>query len=243
LHPQPANYAGKYFEDGGQLYLVYAKRVSAALPNNGIVAQRMLSPVQPAASGPVTLLAPSVVNGGYNSEYFVEFHPKPGSFKLTETGNVTRVGNKYVMAYSTGAYNRPDYKIGIAWSDTFLPRSDQTYTKVLKVDTAGAWGVAGHDEVEYLLQSQVRAWPHYVRDQVIAPGVPSILQDNAGSWELFFAGYAPGDAPVSARTGNFDATHRRPYFIPINIDIPPGASVSSTSPFALENWLTPRYAS
>ena len=234
----PANYGGHYFADGGQLYLVYVGRVSSSLDNNGILAQAMLSPTQPASSPPVTLIAPSTVNGGYNSEYF-GLNDAPGSFKLNETGNVTKINGKYLVAYSTGAYDLPNYKIGIAWSDTFLPAAGQTYTKVLKVDRAGLWGVPSHDEVEYLLQSYVSGWPHYIQSQVLAPGVPSIEQCNDGSWKLFFAGYDPGDAPTLSGTSNYDATHRRPYYIPVKVNIPAGASVASTSPHAIESWLTP----
>lgn len=234
-----ANYAGKYYNDNGQLYLVYVRHVTKPSAENVLVAQAMESTTVLAPSEPVVLISASRTNGGYNSEYYV--WPDPGSytFKLLETGNITKIAGKYALAYSTGGYNRPDYKIGVAWSDTFLPASGQTYKRALMQDTAGIWGNVGHDEVVYLLQSMEPNWPNYVGTQVIAPGVPSILQGNAGSWFLFFAGYAPDDNPTLTSTGLFDGSHRRPYYVPLNVNVPASATVEATSPYDLDSWLTP----
>ena len=108
------------------------------------------------------------------------------------------------MVYSVGAYNRQTYKIGVAYSDTFLPSSDngnengkQQYRKVLKNNPDNLWG-SGKDnkEVFYLLQAEEshEGW-HYVANQVLAPGVPTAAQIGAdnGGWVLLFAGYEPGD--------------------------------------------------
>ena len=171
--PTDANYDGKYFEDGEKLYLIYSKRLSkpGEPAHDGIVAQLLQSPAVAAATEPVTLLAPDTVNNGFNSEYFFVDRPK-SSFKLIETGNITKIGDKYVMAYSTGDYEETDYKAALAYSDTLLPANGGSYKRILAVDTAGIWGQPGHDEVVYLLQAEKSAWPNYVHSQVLAPGVP-----------------------------------------------------------------------
>ena len=235
--PAKANYDGKYFVDGGTVYLVYSKNLSGApATHDGIVAQQMLSFTQPAASQPTTLLQPDDVNGGFNSEYFFTNHAN-NAFKLVETGNITEINGKYAMAYSTGAYNETDYKTGVAWSDTFLPEPGASYKRALKLDAAGVWGQPDHYEVQYLLQAQIKSWPNYVAGQVQAPGVPSIMQDGTGAYRLFFAGYAPTVKPQAG--GTFDGNYRQPYFIHLNVSIPAGATVTGTSNEELANWLTP----
>lgn len=234
-HPEKANYDGKYFEDGGKLYLIYSKMLTASPVEDGIVAQEMASPSRPAKSGPALLLGPQNADGGYNSEYFFGLH-QPKKFKLIETGNITRIDGKYVMAYSTGAFNERDYKSGLAWSDTLIPPHGSSYRRILRKDTAGVWGKPGGTEVDYLLQSQEKAWPHYAADRVVAPGVPSVV-DNGGKWNLYFAGYLPTDAPVLP-DGHFDASHRRPYVMPLKVDIPGSASVRKSSDAELARWVT-----
>lgn len=236
----PGNYGAKYFEDGGKLYLVYVARVSTQPSENGVVAQLMESPTQLASSAPVVLLKPTDSDGGYNSEY-AQIQHSTDTFKLTETGNITVVDGKYVMGYSVGYYDEPDYKAGLAFSDTFLPPSGSYYKKMLKLDTAGVWGQAGHPEVQYILQSQQSEWPNYVASQVLAPGVPSVEQDENGNWHLFFAGYAPSDAPPSPTkgAGHYDGTHRRPFYIDLEVNIPAGATVAGTSNYDLVNWIQP----
>lgn len=208
--PAKANYDGKYFEDGGNLYLVYsdALELSPAL-HDGVVAQLMQSATQLANVPPVTLIEPDDTsdNGGFNSEYF--FFDMSAPFKLVETGNVTRINGKYAIAYSTGDFQEPDYKTGVAWSDTFLPVSGSTYQKILMEDTSGVWGQPDHLEVLYLLQAQLSSWPNDVASQVLAPGVPSIVQDStSGAWYLFFAAYDPTDAPLINAT-DYDPSHRQ----------------------------------
>jgi hypothetical protein len=229
------NYDGKYFEDSGTLYLVY----SMNLPDqsNGIAAQAMQSATQAASSAPVPLLGPETANGGYNSELFYGLN-QPKTYKQIETGNVSKVQGKYVIAYSAGGYDQSDYKAGVAWSDTFLPSSGAYYKRAQKIDTAGAWGQPNHAEVQYLLQSQVAQWPNYVAGQVLAPGVPSIVSDTAGHTVLYFAGYAPSDAPVTS-AGNYIGSYRRPFYVGLQVRIPSGATVAATAPQDLAAWLTP----
>ncbi|MBC7450765.1 MAG: hypothetical protein H7259_04690 [Cytophagales bacterium] len=231
-----ANYNGKYFEDGGNLYLLYSKELQANPLRDGIVAQLMLSAVQAASSDPVTLIDPENANVGFNSEYFFGLNP-PSPFKLVETGNVTKIDGKYVLAYSTGAYYSPGYKIGLAWSDAFLPLQGKTYKKIHKVDSTGIWGQPGQPEVLYFLQAQKSEWPNYVGLQVLAPGVPSVVKDQSGEYYLYFAAYDPSDAPLMAGTTRFDPSHRRPYFINLKIAIPANASVESASDEDLASWI------
>ncbi len=113
--PARANYDGKYFADSGNLYLLYSKRLSNQPARDGIVAQLMRSAAQPASATATVLIKPDDADGGYNSEYFDSLNPED-QFKLIETGNVTIVDGKYALAYSTGAYNQPNYKTGVAWS-------------------------------------------------------------------------------------------------------------------------------
>ena len=138
VHPAEANYDGKYFEDGGNLYLIYSMSLFNGY-EDGIVAQLMQSPVRLAAEAPTVLINPDGVNGGFNSENYFGLDPDD-TFKLLETGNVTKIQGKYVLAYSTGCYLETDYKAGVAWSDTFLPAPGTFYKKMFKLDTTGVWG-------------------------------------------------------------------------------------------------------
>ncbi|WP_158710344.1 hypothetical protein [Streptomyces sp. NRRL F-5126] len=234
--PDKANYDGKYFEDGSKLYLIYSKRLSNAPAQDGIVAQPMASPGKPAGSAPSVLLAPENTGGGYNSELFFGMG-QPKKFKLIETGNITKVDGKYVMAYSTGAFNEDDYKSGLAWSDSLIPSNGASYRRLLIKDDKQVWaGKPGGYEVEYLLQSQVKDWPNYVGDRVLAPGVPSVVRAD-GKWYLFFAGYLPSDAPkVPGR--KFDASHRRPFVMPLAVHVPKSTSVRAASNDDLAHWIT-----
>jgi hypothetical protein len=237
-----ANYDGKYFEDDGKLYLIYSKRlISQPVAHDGIVAQEMSSPAILAQADPVVLLAPGNEDGGFNSEYF-HTHPAQGdSFKLIETGNLTKIAGKYVMAYSAGDYQQLDYKTGVAFSDRLLPRPGESYRRILQVDSAGVWGVPSHSEVLYLLQSQKAAWPNYVAGQVIAPGVPSIVEEG-GRYLLYFDGFLPTDAPPAPHTPNnpfnLDPKHRRPFFVPLKVRVPMEQSVSNATDEELKDWVT-----
>jgi hypothetical protein len=237
-----ANYDGKYFEDDGRLYLIYSKREMGTV-HDGIVAQAMKSPRKPAPTDPVWLLAPNTVGGGFNSEYFHINWADGGpnsDFKLIETGNITKIAGKYVMAYSTGDYQQLDYKTGLAYSDTLLPKTGEMYRRILLTDTNGVWGDAGHMEVRYLLQSDKQAWPNYVAKQVFAPGVPSIVQEPSGKFFLYFDGFLPSDAPKSksAPLTSYDATYRRPFYVPLSVRVPYNGSVEAAKDEDLAFWIT-----
>jgi len=227
------NYDGKYYEDEGQLYLLYVKNfVPPRKLRNGIVIQRMLSPRRPAPEGPVTLLTTGDRFGPLNSEWY-DHTPA----KLVEAPYISKIGGKYALIYSTGAYEFADYKVGVAWSDTLLPARNGRYRKVLQTDVAGVWGQAGRPEVHYLLQSQQPAWPNYTPGRVFGPGVASALQAPDGAWDLFFAGYDYADRPIAANPA--DAHHRRPYFVQLKAAVPAGKSVSAATDAELAGWLEP----
>jgi hypothetical protein len=232
------NYDGKYFEDSGTLYLLYSATLVHGVAT-GIVAQPMLSAsVVDHNAAPVALLGPETLNGGYNSEIFNANSTTNPGLKLIETGNVAKIQGKYVMTYSDGSYNLPDYKSGIAWSDSFLPTSGTYYTRVQKIDTAGVWGQLNHAEVQYLLQAQMPQWPNYVADQVLAPGVPAIVSDASGNYYLTFAGYDPSDAPTDS-SNDYLGAKRRPYYIKLQVQIPTNTTVGATSPLSLTSWIQP----
>lgn len=239
---EKANYDGKYFEDGKKLYLIYSKRNEGTV-HDGIVAQEMKSATEKTGGSPVWLLAPSTADGGFNSEYFHINWAAGGAnadFKLIETGNITKIAGKYVMAYSTGDYQQLNYKTGIAYSDTLLPREGEMYRRILQKDTAGVWGQAGHSEIRYLLQSQQSAWPNYVAAQVFSPGVPSIVQEPSGKYFLYFDGFLPSDAPKSknAPRTSFDPKHRRPFYVPLNVNVPTDGIVEAATEEELAGWIT-----
>jgi hypothetical protein len=230
-----ANYNGKYFVDHGKLFLLYQKLVSTSPNRFGIVAQRMRTPRRPAKSDPVTLLTPETEGGGYNSEHYVGEGSK-NTLKLVETANITRINGKYAMVYSVGGFSHPTYKIGIAWSDTFLPKKSQEYRRQLTVDTTGVWRVPGHEEVTYLMQSEKADWPNYARAAVQAPGVGSIVKAGS-SWSLFFAGYRPGEKPQGTKE-IFLAKHRTTFYAPLKVAVPQGQAVAETSDAELAAWIT-----
>jgi hypothetical protein len=228
------NYDGKYFEERGQLYLLYVKNfVPKPALRNGIVIQPMLSPTQLAPEPPITLLTPGDRYGELESEWY-DHTPA----KLVEAPYIVRIANKYALIYSTGAYQQVDYKAGVAWSDTLLPPEGARYRKVLKYDTQGVWGQPDRFEVRYLLQSQKPRWPNFTGAQVISPGVASAVQGPGGAWRLFFAGFDPDDRPLVS-PGVAEADHRRPYFVQLRAAVPPGRAVAEASDAELATWLQP----
>ncbi|KAF2095147.1 hypothetical protein NA57DRAFT_44952 [Rhizodiscina lignyota] len=229
-----ANYDGKYFRTpAGQLYLVYQKQHSKHPKRDGVVAWPMDNPTtKTPGSKPHFLLLPGE---GLNSENYID----SDHFKLIETGNIRAIKNKFLMAYSVGAYDHSSYKLGIAYSDTFLPADGQHYRKVMKDNPHHLWKSQGPQEVYYLLQADEKqdGW-HYVGDQVLAPGVPTVAQigPNDG-WVATFAGYHPGDTGSS--TKKFAANHRRPYFVDLDVNVPANPSVKEASDAELQSWITP----
>jgi hypothetical protein len=232
----PNNYNGKYFEDDdGSLYLIYNKKVGEG--QDAVVAQLMASPTAMTRRMPVTLLGPEMANGGYNSELAYGLNDSR-TVRLIETGNVTKINGKYVMTYSVGTFNRPDYKAGIAYSDTFLPSSGHGYRRVEMPDVANIWGQPNHPEVVYLVQSQKPRWPNYVGKQVYAPGVPAIVSDGHEHYYLTFAGYDASEAPTDEK-GLYKGQFRRPYYVRLDVRIPQGASADKVSPMELAHWVEP----
>lgn len=236
-HKTPADYDGKYVSDGEQLYLVYERELSSKPNVFGLVAQPMDSYSKPSSAPPVTLLEPETVDGGLASENYFD-QSQSGGFRLVEVGNIIKVDGKFLMLYSVGSFERPVYKIGVAWSDTLLPTNGSTYRKVRMRDTTGVWGRKGANEVDYLLQSQRKDWPNYAGASVQAPGVGSLVERD-GNWYLFFAGYDPKEKQTG-HNDTFEASHRQPYYVPVNLNIPSGTSVRKATDTELRSWITPR---
>jgi hypothetical protein len=230
---EDGNYDCKYFEDNGQLYLVYVKNLQENPLRNGIVIQPMLLPTKLAPVAPILLLQPNERANGFRSEQYANT-----TAKLVEVANLKVVNGKYALAYSTGAYRTAGYKAGVAWSDTLLPLPGHTYRKVLQEDTRGVWGQPGQREVHYLLQSQHADWPNYCGDQVVGPGVPSLNQGRGGAWYLFFGGFDPKDKPPIGG-GAFKGNYRRPYYLRIRVAVPASARVDGASEAELASWITP----
>lgn len=231
-----ANYDGKYFRTpNDQLYLIYQKsheEKSKDKKVDGVVALSLFDPrtITPGAS-PHWLLLP---DPDLNSENYILSNN--GKFKLIETGNIRAINNTFIMAYSVGAFFNTSYKIGIAYSDTFLG----PYRKVYKKNPGEVWGTpASRKEVWYLLQGdqEVEGW-RYVGDEVLAPGVPTVAKIGEDGWVLLFAGFDADDAPVDEK-GNLVAHYRRPYYVDLNVNVPRGTKVSEVSDEELGRWITP----
>ncbi len=232
--PVEGNYDAKYLEDEGKLYLLYVVNTAPAPAlRNTIVIQAMQSPTQPAASAPVTLLAPGDRHGPLQSELYSQTQAK-----LVEAPYISRIGGKYALTYSTGAYLTPGYKAAVAWSDSLLPAAGSHYRKVLQPDPLAIWGNTGRLEVRYLVQSQKPRWPNFTGTQVIGPGVAAAVQGPEGTWWMFFNGFAPGDMPADP-SGRIDADHRRPFALRLHATVPADRSVAQATDAELAEWLQP----
>lgn len=236
-----ANYDGKYFQTPeGKLYLIYQKQIQEPpMKRDGVFAWPMNDPTTNATVNATLLLAP---DEGLNSE---NYHSHSNdSFKLIETGNIRAVNGKFLMAYSVGAYNRPTYKLAIAYSDTFLPDHGQQYRKVMRENPDELWGSKKEKEVYYLLQADQKhkKW-HYVAAQVLSPGVPTVAKigsKSGNSWVLTFAGYKPKDNGGNG-TDTYDASRRRPFFIDLDVNVPSNVSVKEASDEDLQGWISPSH--
>ncbi len=228
------NYDGKFYQEGGQLYLLYVKNfVPEPALRNGIVIQEMISPTQVAPSAPVTLLQTGLTSDTLTSENYANTPAK-----LVEAPFIARIEGKYALFYATGAYREADYKVGVAWSDTLLPAAGGRYRKVVQADPTNIWG-SGANEVRYLLQSHRSAWPNYTANTVFSPGVPSVAQSPSSAWTLFFAAYQPDDRAFLF-PGVADPSHRRPYYVGLDVAIPAGQSVATATDAQLATWVQAR---
>ena len=224
------NYDCKYFEDKGQLYLLYVKNLQPDPLVNGIVIQPMQSPTMLAPVGPVLLLSPDQQNGGFSSEQFAST-----TSKLVEAENIQVINGKYAMAYSTGSFLTAGYKAGVAWSDTLFPAPGHEYRKVLEADDQDVWHDPSRVDVHYLMQSQQADWPNYTGGQVIGPGVSSFVRGPGGGWYMYLNAYDPGDMPTTPSEGD----HRRPYFVHLQVDVPLYEPVAAASDADLAQWIVP----
>ncbi|KAH8746766.1 hypothetical protein F5883DRAFT_653867 [Diaporthe sp. PMI_573] len=130
------------FTPEGKLYLVYQKQISKPPKRDGVFAWPLKDPITLATDNATLLLGP---DEGLNSENY--HNHSDNTFKLIETGNIRAINGKFLMAYSVGAYNRPTYKLAVAYSDTFLPKNGQQYRKVMKENPDELWGSKSQKEV------------------------------------------------------------------------------------------------
>lgn len=206
-----------YRLDDGSLYLVY----NTAAPGKsrvGIYAARMKDPATlDSAAAPVPLLLPE----GYASE------SRHGTaFQICEGSTIRRLDGKWVLVYSVGAFDLANYKIGLAYSDTFLPPKGKTYQKVLIDDPQNVWGNAGkRQEICYLLQSQKPDWRNCCGKWLHGPGIGTIVEEDGRYW-LIHHGYVP--VPRATR---YDPSHRMVFKLPLNVAIDPARP--------MHEWITP----
>jgi len=177
-------YDAKILRDmDGALSLMFVATVGR---DNHIVAQRLKNPgeIDPAAQRHV-LLKPE----GYRSED----RDDAGDMQLVEGGSIFRYKDKYLLLYSVGNFQKNNYKLGMAVSETLIPPPGREYRKSKRPDPTHVWGASAHnDEVYYLLQSEKAAWPNDSRAFVVGPGLGSLVSDGKDLW-LFFHGYKPDD--------------------------------------------------
>ena len=207
-----------YRLDDGSLVLVYngASRPKTDVSVFGI---RLRTPgeIDPGAT-PIPLLVPDDVVSEYrNPGYHV---------RICEGTTICRVGGMYVLVYSVGDFAASNYKVGVAYSDTFLPGPEQTYRKVRLADTANVWrGGAGEMEVCYLLQSQTPAWANYCGAWIRGPGIGTIVQEGGRHW-LVCHGY-----PAEPGRNRYEPEQRMVYRLPLRVRIGPDRP--------MHEWITP----
>ncbi|NQT51840.1 hypothetical protein HQ576_07315, partial [bacterium] len=201
----------------GSLYLVYNTRAPGS-PNVGIYAARMKDPATLDTGAPAV---PLLVPEGYASE------SRHGTaLRICEGNTIRRLGGKWVLVYSVGAFDLINYKIGLAYSDSFLPPKGKTYQKVLIDDLNGTWGKVGkRQEVCYLLQSHKPAWPNYCGEWLHGPGIGSIVEEDGRHW-LVHHGYIP--VPRATR---YDPRRRLVFKLPLRVAIDPARP--------MHEWITP----
>lgn len=183
----PSRQDWKYYEskilvdENKTIYLMYVANTGK---DNFIFAQKMKSWSEiDKSSSPRILLKPE----GYRSE---DRNDARG-MQLVEGGSIFKWKGKYILLYSVGDFLLNNYKLGMAFSDSLIPPRGKTYRKVKLPDPKRIWGASAHkDEIVYLLQSQKPQWPNYCGNQVVGPGLGSIVMIDKKPW-LFFHGYEP----------------------------------------------------
>lgn len=236
---QKAGYNPRYYYDNptGRLFLIYIRGIRNTDPAQfKIVARRMKNFTTKLRGGqPRTMLSPGVKGRAIASERYRRGHSGP---RLVETANIRRIRGRYVLVYSTGSYKSDHYKIGLAYSDTFLPKRGHQYRKVVYKDRAGIWGHKNAPEVSYLLQAQKQKAAHFTR-QVKGPGVGSIVSAKR-NWYLFFAGYRRGEP---AHDGLYASSHRTPFSVQLRVRVRPKDRkhpLHSISNRQLRRWIVPK---
>ncbi|NIA13844.1 MAG: hypothetical protein GWP08_07160, partial [Nitrospiraceae bacterium] len=190
-------------DEDGTLYFLY----DAGHPREAIgvdihiKAHKMLDP---ANLDPDFAVRPILSPEGYRSED----RNHPGSSQIVEGTFIQRVQGKYVLLYSVGDYLWPNYKLGVAYSDTLIPKQGATYQKPRFEDPENLWGNSGGqgDEIAYLMQSQSAEWPNFAGNELDGPGIGCLVHTDAGHRLVFHA----------RKRGE---NERRIWTIPVNVQI------------------------
>ncbi|MBE7187013.1 hypothetical protein [Jatrophihabitans endophyticus] len=225
-HPNHnAGYAAHLERSGSTVALIYAEDNGCRI---GLYAERVdPATMKPNTSSKTELLSPGISgNRDLNSEIV---HSDRHGCKLykVETGYIKKINGTYVMGYSVGSYNGIEYKIGLAYSKTFLGH----YQKAVRHVTNGAWG-SEKTEVNYVVQSEKPKWCHY-ETTAWGPGVPSLVPYNH-KWYMYFAAH-PGAKP---KNGTFSASTRTPFDVPLTVKKKFG-SLSKANRFHRQTWIEP----
>ncbi len=173
-------YDQKMYRTKKGLFLVY----NDYLENGriGILAQRMLDPATlDTNSPPICMLRPE----GLRSED----RNNPGGLQITEGSTIHKINEKFILLYSVGDFALGNYKLGMAWSDTFIPEPGQTYKKIRRFDSSNVWeNGKREDEIHYLLQSSKKKWPNYSGEWIKGPGIGGLVWEG-NLVNLIFHGY------------------------------------------------------
>jgi hypothetical protein len=62
------------------------------------------------------------------------------------------------------------------------------------------------------------------------------------SWVLTFCRYNPNDLPPGDDGGTYSGTHRRPFFIDLQVNVPADMTVAESTDAQLQTWISPFYA-
>ena len=75
---------------------------------------------------------------------------------------------------------------------------------------------------------------------MFAPGVPSIVEEPSGKYFLYFDGFLSSNAPSakSAPKTSYDPTYRRPFYVPLSVNVPANGSVEAATDTELARWIT-----
>jgi hypothetical protein len=178
------SYDSNVVVDSADTYFITNKQFGPTPPTawphsyNSIIAQRMKDAAHlDEQSAPVVLLEPG--------KWISEFRDGAGSMKIVESVHVHKLGSYWALVYAVGDYDEANYKIGIAYSKSFLG----PYKRAVAPDPKGVWpgdNATNNTEVSYVLQTEKPAWQNCAVDSLNGPGIGNIVQLVNGSTLLIF---------------------------------------------------------